>query len=222
LLFPRSQIVDVIEILHEKNLLQKCKNLEGKIDILNEYLIENGKKNKIKLNNKIESEKNKINFSIDIDLFNEIDDLDKKKESNLENDIEKDKIEEKNNENKINNNKNKINLKKEFNMYNIKEEKENKIDEELYLNKNFDRFNQNIYSEEDLKEDFETRISIFYKKIRKNVNSKQPPVVLVRRQNLVLDTCKHFTVLNKDELFKPMYIFFAGEQGLGKIYLNNI
>lgn len=39
-------------------------------------------------------------------------------------------------------------------------------------------------------------------------------MILVRREHLVFDTCKHFSVLAQDDLKKQMYIFFAGEEGL--------
>jgi WD40 repeat protein len=76
-----------------------------------------------------------------------------------------------------------------------------------------------VYSEEELALDFETRTEIFYQRIRKSLMNEhqqlQPTVILVRREHLVFDTCKHFSVLNQDDLKKQMYIFFAGEQGLG-------
>lgn len=70
-----------------------------------------------------------------------------------------------------------------------------------------------IYTKEDFELDFESRTALFYNKIRETT-SLQPTVILVRRENLVFDTCKHFSVLKKEDLKKQMYIFFAGEQGL--------
>eukprot|EP01080_Neovahlkampfia_damariscottae_P010861 gene10861-3479_t len=71
-----------------------------------------------------------------------------------------------------------------------------------------------VYTKQERGLDFESRTELFYEKIRANSVSLQPTVILVRRDHLVSDTCKHFSVLKKKDLQKPMYIFFAGEQGL--------
>lgn len=71
-----------------------------------------------------------------------------------------------------------------------------------------------VYTKTELSMDFETRTEIFYDRIRSKDTSAQPTVVLVRRDHLVLDACKHFSVLKDLDLRKPMFIFFAGEEGL--------
>jgi WD40 repeat protein len=72
-----------------------------------------------------------------------------------------------------------------------------------------------LYQKEDFSLDFESRTELFYSKIREILTKNtQPTVILVRREALVYDTCKHFSILKRQDFLKPMYIFFQGEQGL--------
>ncbi len=76
-----------------------------------------------------------------------------------------------------------------------------------------------IYTQDELSLDFETRTELFYERLRYNLEpddqpQQQPTVILVRRKELVFDACKHFSVLRDHDLHKPMYIFFQGEKGL--------
>ncbi|KAL9642107.1 hypothetical protein ABK040_007113 [Willaertia magna] len=66
------------------------------------------------------------------------------------------------------------------------------------------------------REDFEVKCSYFYKQLNQLKDNEvlQPTVLLVRREELVFDACKHFSILKGKDLMKPMYIFFAGEQAL--------
>jgi hypothetical protein len=198
LLFPRNQIIEIINKLHSEKVLQKCKNLDGQIDEFYNYLVDNNYHYKKKFDSYIQSDKNFINFSININLFNKDDDLKQKNNSLIQDDDffknEDEIIEEINEEDEEEN----------------KKEKMKNSNYELYLNKYYTRNNQNIYTNNEMELDFESRINIFYKKLKnKKIKSKQPTVILVRRNNLVLDTCKHFSVLSNDDLFKPMYIFFS-------------
>ncbi|KAL0489037.1 E3 ubiquitin-protein ligase [Acrasis kona] len=76
----------------------------------------------------------------------------------------------------------------------------------------------NIYTRDEMSLDFETRTELFYERLRSHLEPqhvRQPTVILVRREELVFDALKHFSVLrDESDLHKPMYIFFQGERGL--------
>jgi hypothetical protein len=92
-----------------------------------------------------------------------------------------------------------------------------KIDFEISISNKQEEF-IDVYSKDERSLDFESRVELFYNKIREISLNLQPTVILVRREHLVSDTCKHFSVLKKKDLQKPMYIFFAGEQGLDMVF----
>lgn len=99
----------------------------------------------------------------------------------------------------------------------------NEMDKEVEIIENFKledllSFNDDdfieVYSKDELELDFVSRTELFYSKIRKINNNNQPTVILVRRDHLVFDTCKHFSVMKKEDFLKPMFVYFANEQGL--------
>lgn len=72
-----------------------------------------------------------------------------------------------------------------------------------------------IYTKDQLSLDFESRIDLFYKKLQAiTTDVFQPTVIVVRREELVFDACKHFIQLSLSDLKRPLYIFFANEKGL--------
>ncbi|KAF0983086.1 hypothetical protein FDP41_011064 [Naegleria fowleri] len=72
-----------------------------------------------------------------------------------------------------------------------------------------------IYTDSERELDYETRKELFYHKLRqlKGEGLLQPTVVFVRREHLVFDACKNFSILKGVDLMKPMFVYFAGEQG---------
>lgn len=98
---------------------------------------------------------------------------------------------------------------------NIHKEKEKEKIEELNLDSlNFNDEINDIYNKDDFELDFVSRTELFYTKIRKINNNNQPTVILVRRDHLVFDTCKHFSIMKKEDFLKPMFVYFSNEQGL--------
>ncbi|EFC39276.1 HECT domain-containing ubiquitin ligase [Naegleria gruberi] len=72
-----------------------------------------------------------------------------------------------------------------------------------------------IYTDDEREMDYETRKDLFYKKLKalKGDGLLQPTVVMVRRDQLVFDACKNFSVLKGADLLRPMFVYFAGEEG---------
>jgi hypothetical protein len=72
-----------------------------------------------------------------------------------------------------------------------------------------------MYTEEEKELDFESRVELFYNKLRPATSEHlQPTVLLVRRSELVYDACKHFSIMSNSDLRKPMIIHFDNELGL--------
>lgn len=61
---------------------------------------------------------------------------------------------------------------------------------------------------------FDEKLEVFYKSLFTTTKNLQPSVLVVRRDQLVIDACKHFRLLKNKDFQKPLFIFFADEEGL--------